>query len=81
MKPTNLRDLMERIDCSEDAEQIARWGRQSPLLDRYAWNRIVAIYSRRVGNIQRALDNEAINDRRYAVVSAIAKKYEATDRC
>jgi hypothetical protein len=78
MKPNHLLRLMELIDTDEDAEQIRRWGRQSDLLARYAWNRIVAIYSRRTGNIQRALDNEAVNDRRYAVVSAIAKRY---DRC
>jgi len=76
MTPRRLRDLMDLIDCTEDAAQIERWGRQSPLLGRYAWNRIVAIYSRRTGNIQRALDNEAVNDKRYAVVNAIAKRYE-----
>jgi len=78
MRPNHLLRLMELIDCTEDAAQIERWGRQSPLLGKYAWSRIVAIYSRRTGKIDRALREEDINDGRYRTVTAIAKRY---DRC
>ena len=76
MTPTHLRDLMDLIDCSEDAEQIQRWGKQSPLLGKFAWSRIIAIHARRTGNIERALHEEAINDGRYRTVTAIAKRFE-----
>jgi len=76
MTPRHLRDLMDLIDCTEDAEQIRKWGRQSPLLGKYAWNRIVAIFSRRTGAINRAIERESTNDRYYNVVNAIAKRHE-----
>jgi hypothetical protein len=76
MTPTHILSLMDQIDTTEDEVQIERWGKQSPLLHRYARDRRIAIFCRRTGNIEKALKHEALNDHRYLVVSATALRHE-----
>jgi len=76
MTPTHLLSLMDQIDCTEDEAQITRWGKQSPLLEKYAHDRRIAIFCRRTGNIEKALKHEATNDHRYLVVAEIARRHE-----
>jgi hypothetical protein len=74
--PRQILSLMDQIDCTEDEVQIERWGKQSPLLCRYGYDRRIAIFCRRTGNIEKALKHESTNDHRYLVVSAVARRHE-----
>ena len=71
MNPDYLITLMCCIDCSEDEQQIDKWGKQAPLLRLYAYDRKRAIAFRRVGKIAKALEHEKRNDARYTAVQRV----------
>lgn len=71
MNPDQLINLMCLIDCSEDEVQIDKWGRQTPILRLYAYDRKRAIAFRRVGKIEKAQEHESRNDRRYTAVQRL----------